>query len=87
MRGQSLRNGQPTSQKYTSTHKLQGKAHAHTHIYTHTYLVHGAADLGGQHLAELHTPLVKAVDAPNKALPVVCVFMCVCVCVCMCERQ
>ena len=27
-----------------------------------------SADLGGQHLAQLHTPLVKAVDAPDEAL-------------------
>ena len=30
--------------------------------------VDSSADLGGQHLAQLHTPLVKAVDAPDEAL-------------------
>ena len=27
-----------------------------------------SADLGGKHLAQLHTPLVKAVDAPDESL-------------------
>ena len=31
--------------------------------------VHGGAHLGRKHLAQLHAPLVKRVDAPHKALP------------------
>ena len=31
--------------------------------------VHCCANLGSKHLAQLHPPLVKAVDAPHKALP------------------
>ena len=30
--------------------------------------VHCCTDLRSKHLAKLHTPLVKAVDAPDKAL-------------------
>ena len=33
-----------------------------------TASVDSCADLGGKHLAQLNTPLVKAVDAPDEAL-------------------